>query len=475
MAEELVMPRLSDTMEEGTISRWLKHEGDTISKGEAVAEIETDKSNMEYFSYLDGVITQIIVGEGQSAPIGNVIAYVGTTDEVRPGAPSPGGSTASTGPGTEELAEKQPAAASAPAVQQPTADSALGEPRPRPDSQATRSQSGPAGRLTTGQEAASREAPLQARGHESDRPAESEETVKASPLARRLAREHGIDLVTLSGTGPGGRVVREDVERAVAQQPATQIPSVTQTRPSAQPTPPSPAKAPAATSGTQPTSLTRMQQVIARRMVESKTTVPHFYLTTEIDMAAALSLRTMINQEAEKEAQVTINSLIVRAVAVALERFPDANGSFKGDHIELHDHINVGVAVSVERGLVVPVVRDANRKGIAQIDREVRALASRGRDGKLAPSDYEGGTFSVSNLGMFDVDEFQAIVNPPEAGILAVGSVRDQPVVVDGAIVIGKRMRATLSADHRILYGAPAALFLQEIKRLLEHPTKLAF
>lgn len=449
MAEELVMPRLSDTMEEGTISRWLKHEGDPIKRGEPVAEIETDKANMQFDSYLDGVLSKIVVKEGESAPLGAVIAYVAAegeqpaqaAPESQPSEPSPGQPAAPPGPGaaSQDSTGRPAAAQEAPA--QP--------PPPTPEARPTAS-------------------PQQAEAAELDH---GNGRIKASPLARKIAEEHGVDLAHVRGTGPGGRIVREDVEAFLKGQPA---PAAAAAAPSPQ-TAVAPPAPPAAAGETRAVPLTSMQRVIARRMVESKTTVPHFYVTSEVAMDEAMRLREMINraQAGTQSKDVTVNSLIVRAVALALESFPDANGSFRGDVFELYADINVGVAVAIEKGLVVPVVRQANKKGIREIDREVRELATKAREGKLTPADMQGGTFSISNLGPWDVEEFQAIVDPPQAGILAVGTVKDKPVVVDGQLGIGKRMRITLSADHRILYGVPGAKFLQEVKRLLEHPILL--
>ncbi len=480
MAEELVMPRLSDTMEEGTISKWLKHEGDTIARGDVVAEIETDKANMEFNSYLDGVITKIVVPEGGTATLGSVIAYVGDASEVGAGpAPSamhasdgasPRGRTTHLSPEQERDAREAPLEASTQTQEKPATYGATAPEPAQPP--AGEREASAASSTIAGTGLAPPASPSPARPTHAASRDESVDRVKASPLARKVASERGIDLAGVTGSGPGGRITREDVEAAIAAPPQPATPAASQ------PPVTAPAKHDEAAPGVADESrrsMSRMESVIARRMVESKTTIPHFYVTSEVAMDEAMRLRAALNQGAEKGQDITVNSIIVRAVALALEKFPEANGTFRGDHVEFHRDVHIGIAVAVDRGLVTPVVRNCHTKGLRQIDREVRVLAAKARDGKLTPADYEGHTFSVSNLGMFGVEEFQAIVNPPDAGIVAVGAVLEKPVVVDGQIVVGKRMHLTLSADHRILYGATAAQFLREIKRLLEHPMELAF
>lgn len=422
------MPRLSDTMEEGTIVVWLKREGDRIEKDEPIAEIQTDKATMELPAFQSGVLARIIVPEGQTVPIGEPIAVI-TTDAETPGA------AAATAPSAVRPA---PAAPAAPPSAAPAAPAVA---LPGPTAAAT---------------------PEAAR-------------VKASPLARRLAKEMGIDLRLVRGSGPGGRVVADDVQafreqaRGVAAPPAAPAAAPAAARPApAAPVPPAPP-----TAGPRAVELTRMQQVIARRMVESKTTIPHFYLTTEIDMVEATRLAQQIAEAWEQPTRLPYNEIVLKAVALALRRVPEVNATFRDNRIEIHDSVNLGFAVAVEQGLLVPVIRDCDRKSLRQIADDARELVEKARSGRLALADYEGGTFTVSNLGMFDIDEFVAIINPPQTGILAVGAVRPKAVVHDGQIVARERMRVTLSGDHRAYYGATGAAFLRELKRLLEQPVRL--
>ncbi|MBI4506708.1 MAG: 2-oxo acid dehydrogenase subunit E2 [Chloroflexi bacterium] len=437
------MPRLSDTMEEGAVAAWLKREGERIEVGEPIAEIQTDKATMEMPVYHSGVLERIIVPEGQTVPIGTPIAVITTDAEARGGAPA-------AAPPAEPPALPTQAAATALAVAPGGAAAAAYAPAP------------PAALLTGPSVAAAGEA----------------ERVKASPLARRLAQELGMDLRHVPGSGPGGRVVRDDVLAFHAQ-------VATMPAPAAAP-PAAPAAAPAAVAVAAPAAplvpppagprvveLTRMQQVIARRMVESKTTIPHFYLTAEIDMVEAVRLAQQVAEAWEQPTRLPYNEIVLKAVALALRRVPDVNATFRENRVEIHDRVNVGFAVAVESGLVVPVIRDCDRKVLREIADDARELAEKARSGRLALADYEGGTFTVSNLGMFDIDEFVAIINPPQTGILAVGAVRPKAVVHDGQIVARERMRVTLSGDHRAYYGATGAVFLRELKRLLEQPVRL--
>lgn len=413
MPVEVVMPRLSDTMQEGTVLKWLKKEGEEIKKGEPLAEIATDKANMELESYYSGVVEKIVVEEGRAVPVGEQIAIIRSPGEQPAATPSPA-----------EAAP--PAAVAAPAPPAPAAEAAPDLPR-------------------------------------------EGERIKASPLARRLAAEHGLDLSRLAGTGPGGRIVKEDVEeylaRARAAAPAPEAAPPREERPA-------PA-APAVPTAAVP--LTRMQETIVRRMVESKTTVPHFYVTIEVDMGEASRLRQAANDAAAAfgAQEISYNDLVVKAAALSLRRFPEVNAFYRDGRIYMNKEINVGIAVALPDGLVVPVVHDADKKSLRQIASDAKEIIERARTGRLAPDDYVGGTFTVSNLGMYDVDEFAAIINPPQSGILAVGSVKPKPVVVDGEVRVAERMRATLSADHRVYYGATAAQFLKELKHLLENPLEL--
>jgi pyruvate dehydrogenase E2 component (dihydrolipoyllysine-residue acetyltransferase) len=382
---EVVMPRLSDSMEEGTIVRWLKHDGERVSEGEPLAEVETDKATVTFDAEAGGTL-RILVGEGETVPIGRPIARIG---EAAPAEPS-------------ELAQPvQPAEPAAPT---------------EPAERVSRAANG--------------------------RP-------KASPLARRLARESGVELSQLSGSGPGGRIVKADVTAAV---------------------PPPPAARPAGSKGAvtihQPS---RVQTQIAQRMAESKATMPDFTLRTDVDMDQAVAMRRQL----QSEPVPTYNDMVVRACATALREHPRANAAYRDGVFELYERINVGIAVATADSLIVPTVFDAERKSLLEIARETRGLAERVRRGEVTPAELSGGTFTVSNLGMYGVNSFHAIINPPQAAILAVGEVREVPVVRDGQIAPGRRMTIALTCDHRILYGAPAAEFLARVRQLLEQPVNL--
>ncbi|HEV7885521.1 MAG TPA: dihydrolipoamide acetyltransferase family protein [Solirubrobacteraceae bacterium] len=442
---EIVMPRLSDSMEEGTILKWLKADGDEISRGDPLAEIETDKATLTYESDAGGVLT-IVAEAGDTLPIGSVIARL---------------DSGSNGAAARSPAQEQPVAP-APELSQPAPAPARSQPAPTPHPEPVASQPPPAA-----------PAPVPA----------ASGRVKASPLARRMAREQGLDLQQLAGSGPGGRIVKADVERA-AQAPAAQAapPPVAAPTPPPEsqappPPPPPPALVPAETGTAKGDvtvqELTRTQQLIARRMAESKATVPDFTLRSEIDMEACVRLRADL--KALGGDVPSYNDMVVRASALALREFPRANGSYRDGRFELHSRVNVGVAVAAQDSLVVPTVFDADRKSLREIARETRALAERVRAGTVTPPELSGGTFTVSNLGMYGVTDFTAVINPPQAAILAVGALAQRPVVRDGALVARHTMGATLVCDHRILYGADAAEFLARIRALLEQPLALAF
>jgi pyruvate dehydrogenase E2 component (dihydrolipoamide acetyltransferase) len=424
---EITMPRLSDTMEEGTIGRWLKKPGDEIKKGDILAEIETDKATMDLEAYEAGTLHQILVQEGETVPIGQVVALIGSGAVVQQPAPA-AAKTGANGAGHEEVAAPVPA-----------------ESAPK------------------GETSAQSKSPVTAES--SDRG-----TAKASPLARRMAEEHSVDLSQVQGTGPGGRIVRDDIDDVLEHRGAPPAPAAppleTAPAPSAPPSAPPPE--------TEVSKLSRVRMLIARRLAESKQTIPHFYVSSEVDMTDALTMRQTLNADiGEDGVKVTVNDLIVKACALALEKFPEVNSSIKEDQLITYKHINVGFAADVPTGLVVPVIRDTNSKGVRSIARESRALIAKARANKLAPADLEGGTFSVSNLGMMDASSFIAVINPPQAAILAVASTRKQFVPVNGQPMIRDLMPMTLSADHRILYGATVARFLQEVKRLLQNPYSL--
>ena len=431
------MPKMGDTMEEGKILRWIKHEGDPVKKGESLAEVETDKVNIEIEAFAGGVLRKILVPEGKSASIGAGIALIGAPDE-----PLPEGLA---GNGAAQSAASTPAGAakSAKIAEAPAQEYA---------------------------QAVSRQASVQVAP-----PMESQGRIFISPVARRLAEESQLDYRHVQGTGPNGRIIRMDVEAALAQRQA--VAASVAAPPVTAPTAPVPelAPAPAAvdTGEVVEIPLTSMRRTIAKRLSQSMQTAPHFYMTGVIDTGKLADLRRQINEYAEKApdpVKVGINDLIIKAVALALVRMPQVNVSFAEDKLIQKKQVHVGMAVALEQGLIVPVIHNADRLGILDITRESHRLAEAARTGKLHPEDLVGGTFTVSNLGMFDVDSFTAVINPPESAILAVGSITPTPVVVDGQIVVRDRMKVTLSSDHRAIDGAIAARFLQEFKRMLEEP-----
>jgi pyruvate dehydrogenase E2 component (dihydrolipoamide acetyltransferase) len=412
MAEVIPMPKLGFDMAEGTLVRRAKKEGEAVAKGEILADIETDKATLEVEAYVGGVVKAWLVAEGERVPVGTPMAVIGGADEavdlaalgVKPAEAAPAAGAATT-------------ALSAPA----TASTAPAAPLP-------------AGR------------------------------VLASPVARRMLDEAGIDPRLVTGTGPNGRITKKDVE---AYHRAPKVAPVA-----------APLKAPAAAPVTvtaEDTSvpLTKLRAIIARRMAESTQTVPAIYLTIEVDMAAAMALRKQINALLPDERKVSVNDLVVKAAGLALRQFPNLNASFGGDQIIRKGHVNVGIAVALESGLLTVVTKDTDVKPLAQLAAETRAMVGRAREGRVQPADIEGSTFTVSNLGMYDIEHFTAIVNLPEAGILAVGAVRETPVVNDGAVVPGLRMKMTCAADHRVTDGAEVAQFLQLVKKSLEEPLRL--
>jgi pyruvate dehydrogenase E2 component (dihydrolipoamide acetyltransferase) len=446
---DVVMPRLSDSMEEGTILKWLKADGDEVARGDELVEIETDKATMTYEADTAGALS-IVAQEGETLLIGasgEAPAGDGAAAEAPAEAPQQAEASGNGSP-SEAPAPAAPAATAEPPAAASAAPAAAAAPAPAAP-------------------------PSEGNG---GRP-------KASPVARRIAREQGIDLTTLQGTGPGGRIVKADVEAAAsgaaptappAEVPAPAMPA----EPEAAPPPAAPAAAETGTAKGDVTvqELTRTQQVIARRMAESKATVPEFTISTDVDMEAAVELRGQLKAAVEKTggAVPSYNDMVVKAAAIALREFPRANGSYKDGHFELYSRVNIGVAVAAQEALIVPTVFDADKKSLGEIARDSRALAERVRAGAVTPPELSGGTFTVSNLGMFGVTEFVAVINPPQAAILAVGKMEPRAVVRDGEIVARNTMSLTLACDHRILYGADAAEFLARIKALLEQPIALA-
>jgi pyruvate dehydrogenase E2 component (dihydrolipoamide acetyltransferase) len=454
------MPKLSPTMEEGQLSRWLKKEGDAVSVGEPLAEIDTDKATMEAQALTSGVLRKILVKEGETVPLGAIIAIIGEADEDI----SDLVSQASSAPSKEEKKERveeaapppQADAGSAPATRQAEAVSTQ-EAQPVAQAQADAQGAGNGQRAQGGR-------------------------IIVSPLAARMAAEAGINLQSLNGSGPGGRIVKRDIEAVISRGAQTQAAAQAQTQteapqqrataqtpqPSVQTVSPSFEGAPQYRE--EPVST--MRATIARRLVTSIGPVPHFFLTTEIEMDKAAELRRQLN-ELDAENKVSINDLIIKIAAVALMQHPAVNASFHDKTIRYYERADIGVAVAIEDGLITPVVRGANAKSVVEISREVRELAERARNRKLKPEEYTGATFSISNLGMFGIDEFTAVINPPEAAILAVGAMTPRPVVRDGEIVVRQMMRVTMSCDHRVVDGATGAKFLQTLKKILENPLYL--
>ncbi len=457
MATSVVMPQLGYDMREGTVVRWIKQEGDEVVANEVIAEIETDKAVVEFKPTTGGVLRRIIAGEGEAVPVGQLIAVIGDADEALPDDLA--------GPSTAPQAEPE-AAPAAPATPAPTAAAApAGEVRASPIARrlareqgvdlTTLAGTGPGGRIVEADVLAAADAA---------RAAAEAGRILASPLARRLARENGLDLEGVTGTGPGGRIVESDINAAVAARAAAP-PAAAAPAPATEPV--------AAPEGAERADLSRMRQTIARVTSDSKQQAPHFYVAVDIDMTAAMALRRDVNDELPSSSRVSVNDLIVKASALAIGKHPKFNSFFRGDHLQMNPSINVGIAIALESGLIVPGIPECENRTLAQIAAASRDLIDRANNGTLQAEEYAGTTYSVSNLGMFDVDSFTAIIFPPHAAILAVGAVKEQPVARDGQLAIAEIMKATLSVDHRVADGAEAAQFLMEIKRLLEKPVSL--
>ena len=459
MATSIVMPQMGYDMQEGTVVRWLKQEGDEVSRGDVLAEIETDKATVEFEAYVSGVLRRIVAQEGVVIPVGELIAVIGDRDELIPDDITDGGSQADT---TSDLTAASPGATQP--APQPAASAPAGEVRASPLARriarersidlALVTGTGPGGRIVEQDVLDYREAvqpPTPAAA--SSTPGRVE---RASPIARRLARERGIDLALVTGTGPGGRIVEQDV---------------LEYRPPASPeTTPEPEQVAAEE---ERADLSRMRQAIAQVTSDSKRDAPHFYLTATVDMTRAMALRRDINDAAPEGSRVSVNDLIVKAASIALQRHPKFNAFFRGDHLQMNPGINIGIAIALEAGLIVPGIAACENKSLLEIAAASADLIVRAHRGTLRNDEYSGTTFSVSNLGMFDVDSFAAIIYPPHAAVLAVGKVADQPVVREGQVAVAQTMQATLSVDHRVADGAEAAQFLMEIKGLLENPVAL--
>ncbi|HEX7243848.1 MAG TPA: pyruvate dehydrogenase complex dihydrolipoamide acetyltransferase [Longimicrobiaceae bacterium] len=488
MATKVYMEALSPTMEEGRLVTWLKNEGDEVKEGDLLAEVETDKATMELVARGSGVLRKRMIGDGDTANVGTVIAVIAGADEDVSALTGAAEATTSQAASATEAPAKETVEAVAAGGDVGKGAAALAAAGQTEEDQAERGT--PAGATPAGAaptptpDAKTRAATgegqpsiVQSGGGGSNGQREGGR-VKASPLARRLATEAGVEISGLQGSGPGGRIVKRDIEQAAqggAQRPAAAAaaPAAEAQAPAAEAAPtPAPVAAPAAAgAGHRDLPLTQMRKTIAKRLSQSIGPVPHFFLTVEIDMGEAMGVRKRINERfADQGIKVSPNDLVIKAVASALRRHPWVNASWTGESIRLFDVVHVGVAVAVEEGLITPVIRDADRKGVGEIAQEVKELAGRAREKKLKPEEYTGATFSISNLGMFGIEQFTAVINPPEAAILAVGAVEDKVVVVNGEMVIRPRMHVTLSCDHRVIDGATGAQFLQTLKKYLEDP-----
>lgn len=403
MVNKVVMPRMSSSMEQGKILRWLKKEGDRVEKGDMLAEIETEKVTIEIEAFASGFLRKILAQEGETVPVGGVIAVIAGADETLPP--------------VEQLVSAEQRAQRAPAAARRAEEA---PPSPVPPAR---------------------------------------ERVAASPVARSLAERYGVNLAEVRGTGPGGRIIKEDIEQYVARKGAV----------------PRAAAPERPTDGLEEVELTTVRQAVARQMTKSKQTVPHFYVTVEVDVTEAERLRQSLNELEGGESKVSVNDVVVAAASRALRKLPQVNASYQGEMVEVKHFVNIGIAIDTPEGLIVPVLHDADKKSLREIARSTKRLARAARERRLLAEEVEGATFTVTNLGMFGVDSFAAIINPPEAAILAVGTIEAKPVVVDGKITVADRIKLTLSCDHRVVDGAMAARFLQEVRGLLEKPLSLAF
>ena len=443
MANRVVMPKLTDTMEEGVLLKWYKKEGDKVESGDPIAEVETDKAVMDLEAFASGTLKKILVPEGNIVPSGDLIALIAREDEDIQEMLS-----RETMPRMRKRDQKGEAAKSAETPAKEKTPLKVG-----PSARDYGAQL-PQGEISPQEEASptrSKEAPQKAEA----RPAGEE--IKISPLARKMAEERGIDLKQIKGSGPGGRITQKDIEGAAAS-------------PVAEPRAP---EQPSSVAEGETVALSMMRKTIAKRMVQSKAPVPHFYVTSEIDMGKLLSFRSEMEKEAGS-VKLTLSELFLKAVALTLQKFPSYRSTYQGDQVRVAKQIDVGLAIGVPDGIITGVIRNCDQKTLSQISREVKDKVQRARAKGLKPEEYTGAVFSVSNLGMYDVESFSAIITPPESGVLAVGSILEKPIVVDGNITIGKTIKVTLSTDHRVADGVQAAEFLKELKRIIQNPLHLA-
>jgi pyruvate dehydrogenase E2 component (dihydrolipoamide acetyltransferase) len=453
MATQVIMPKLSPTMEEGQLSRWLKKEGDKVSMGEPLAEIDTDKATMEMQALGNGVLRKIFIQEGESAPLGQLIAIIGEPDEdissltsqaAKPQAPKPSPSSEA----KEAQDSSEPEAAPIPVTQAGAKASASGD--------------GDAGGNAGGN------------GEQAPQRAEPSATGRliVSPLAARMAAESGIDLRSVSGSGPGGRIIKRDVETLISGGDKAAMPASTgspQRHLRAVEVGTFQKSTTAQASAYRDEPVSEMRRTIAKRLVTSLGPIPHFFLTVEIEMDRAAEMRSAINA-LDPELKISVNDIIIKVAAAALLQHPQVNASFQDKVVRYYEHADIGVAVAIEDGLITPIVRAADQKSLGEIAAEVRDLAERARHRKLRPEEFLGASFSISNLGMFGIDEFTAVINPPEGAILAIGAMSPKPVVRDNEVVVRQMMRVTMSCDHRVVDGATGAKFLQTFKKILENP-----
>lgn len=453
MANKIIMPKLSPTMEEGQISRWLKKEGDAIEANEAIAEVDTDKATMEVTSLDAGTLLKIVIGDGDTAKLGETIGVIGEKgDDI-----SEFTNGASAKPAEQPKEEK----AEEPKKEEPKAASVSSSANGSTQKNVAETE----GRSYDDQRPGAKED-----SQKDDAKVESNGRMIVSPIAARMAAENNVDLKSIKGSGPGGRIIKRDIESAIegGAQPVEAVSAQTEEKVEA--TPSNQAGAIQGASRFREENTSKMRQVIASRLAESIGPIPTFYLTVEIEMDKALEFRKMINASLKEDEKVSVNDVIVKAAAQALTKHAWVNASYQDKTVRFYEDADIGVAVAIEDGLITPVIRQANRKGIAEISKEIKELAGRARERKLHPEEYTGATFSISNLGMFGIKEFTAIINPPEAGIFAIGGATPTPVVRDGEIVVRSIMNVTMSCDHRVIDGATGAKFVQTFKQMLENP-----
>ena len=486
MSDTVTMPKLGFDMQEGTLVRWVKAEGDQVNKGDVLAEIETDKATVEVESSFSGVVARQMVSQGDVVPVGTPIAVIAAPGEKVEDAAKPAGEPQGQKP--EEATTSKDAGD----VKPPT----MGGKQAAAETPGQAAQA-PAAKQTEKERAEAAKTPVEeipagkpAVPSEDETASATDGRTRATPLARKVATENGLDLRQVKGTGPGGRIQRSDVEAALqagalqasalqAASPApaaapSAAPAQAPARPQAAPVPIAPVWSGAVTvPEDEVIKLSRLRGAIGRRMLESKTQVPHFYVTRTYKFEKVMELRKQLNEYLPDDQKLTVNDFIIKAVALTLRQFPNVNASLRGDEVVRHGHVHIGSAVSIEGGLMTVVVKDADQKPLRLISAEMRELTGKARQGKVRPEDIEGSTFSISNMGMYDVDHFIAIINPPEAGILAVGSAMQVPVVEDGQVTVGTRMKATISIDHRVSDGAEAARFMQALAAFLEEPMRL--